>query len=94
VAKGNRTSVEVHLILTQSKDLHVCQGNDTEGLVDLKGINGALLNTGMLQGFWDREGRGRGELGRVLCCVAPAEDLADRGEVVFLESGFGDEDEG
>ena len=48
----------------------------------------------MLESLGDGKGGCGGELGGVLCSIAPTENLSNGLQVVLLESGFGDEDKG
>jgi hypothetical protein len=94
VAQRDRTTMKVYLCLVNAKNLHVCECDDTEGLVDLKRVDCALLNSGVLQSLGHGKSWRSGELGGVLCGIAPSNDLANRLEVVLLQRGFRDEYEG
>src|SRR5215469_4002372 len=88
MSQGHSATMNVDLVWRQTKQLHVCQRNDTEGLVDLERINLILLNAGMLKGFGDRKGRCGSELGRILRSVAPTQDFCNRLEVSLLQHAF------
>jgi hypothetical protein len=94
VSQRDRATIHVNLILVDTQDLHVRERDDAESLVDLEGVDGGLLDSGMGESLGHGERGSRGELGGVLGSIAPAEDLSDGGEVVLLEGGFGDENEG
>jgi hypothetical protein len=47
VANGDSTAVEVDLVLREAKQLHICKGYNTEGLVYFKDINILLRHTGV-----------------------------------------------
>lgn len=88
VSEGDSTTVKVDLVLAKVQDLHVCKSYNTEGLVDLEGVDRALLNTGVLESFGDGQSRGSGELGRVLSSIAPTKDLSDRLQAQLLQFCF------
>ena len=92
VAKRNSASVEVDLVLTDVEQLHVGQCDNGEGLVDLEGVDGALLDTSVLERLGDSKSGGGGELGGVVRSVSPAEDLSDGLQVVLLKGSLGNED--
>ena len=86
--------MQVNLLLAQVEQLHIRKRDNAKGLVDLESVHSALLDASMLEGLGDSEGRCGSELGGVLSGVAPAKNLGDGLQVVLLEGGFGDEDEG
>lgn len=88
MAERDSTTVQVDLVFWDTKDLHVGERNDTEGLVDLEGIDSRELYLGVLQSLGHGERRGGGELGGVLLSVTPAEDLSNGLEAVLLDSLF------
>jgi hypothetical protein len=94
VTKSNGTSVKVDLVFADAQDLHVRQGNDTEGFVDLESINGGELDLGVLQSLGHGQSGGSGELGGVLLSVTPAKDLANGLQSVLLDSFFRGENKG
>lgn len=94
MAKRNGTSMQVDLVLTDVEELHVGQCDNGEGLVDLEGVDGALLDTSVLERLGDSKSGSSGELGRVVGGVSPSEDLGNGLQVVLLKGGFGDEDKG
>jgi hypothetical protein len=94
MAERNGSTVEVDLVFLDAEDLHVGKSDDTERLVDLERIDGGQLNLGVLQGLGHGESRSRGELGRVLLRVTPAEDLTNGLKAVLLNGLFGGKNEG
>jgi len=86
--------MQIDFLLAQTQQFHIRQRHHGKSLIDLERVDVFLLHTRVLQRFRDRQ-RGRGcEFRRCLRRVAPAEDLSDGFEVVFLERGFGAEDYG
>jgi len=94
VAHRDGSSMGVNLLYWDSEDLLVRQSNDTESLVDLKVVDVLEGNTSVSEGLGDSKRGGSGELDGLVSSLSPAEDLGYRGEIVFLESGGGDEDDG
>jgi hypothetical protein len=88
VAKSNRTTVQVDLILAQSQQLHVRERNNGESLIDLERIDGALLDPCVLERLGNSERGSGGELGWVLSCVAPAKNLSNGLQAVLLNCLF------
>lgn len=93
MADGDGTTVQVDLVFFNTKDLHVGEGNDTEGLVDLESVDSGELHLCVLQSLGHGERRGGGELGGVLLRVTPAEDLSNGLEAVLLDSLLRGKDE-
>ena len=94
VADGDGAAVDVDLFGVDAEDLHVGEGDDGEGLVDLVEVDVLGLEAGVLDGLGDGEGGGDGEALGLALGVAPAEDLGDGLEAELLELGLGDEDDG
>ncbi len=94
VTESDSTSVKVDLILCDTKDLHVGQRNNTEGLVDLEGVDGGEVHLGVLQSLGHGQGRSSGELGGVLLSITPAKNLANGLKTVLLDSLFRGENNG
>lgn len=86
--------MKVDLVLADTQDLHVCESNDTKGLVDLKGVDVVLAHACVLQSLGHGKSRCSGELGGVLSSVTPSEDLCNGLQVELLELGLGDENDG
>jgi len=86
--------MEVDLIFGDAQNLHVCKRDNTEGLVDFKGIDSGQLDLGVLQSLRYSECGRSGEFGWVLLSIAPAKNLANGLQVVLLDSGFGGENKG
>jgi hypothetical protein len=93
VAKCNSTTVDVDLVFADTQNLHVRKRDNTEGLVDLESVNSGLLDLGVLQSLGHSEGGRGGELGRVLLSISPSKNLANRLEVVLLDSSLRRKDE-
>lgn len=85
MAQSDGTAVLVHLLLLDLEDLHVGEGDDGEGLVDLVRVDGLLFHAGVLQRLRDGQGRSGGEPRRRLRRICPAEDLGDGLDVELLE---------
>lgn len=94
MAESNGATVEVDLLLADVEELHVGEGDDGEGLVDLVGVDLGLGDAGVLEGLGDGESRGGGELGGRVSGIAPAEDLSDGLEAVLLHVFLAGEDQG
>ena len=85
VAESDGTAVEVDLLLVDVEELHVGEGDDGEGLIDLVGVDLGLGHAGVLESLGDGESGSGGELGGRVGGVGPAEDLSDGLEVVLLD---------
>lgn len=94
MAESDGTTVEVDLVLTDAAELHVGKSDDGEGLVDLESVNGADLDTGVLQSLGHGERGSGGELVRRVSSIAPAPDLSNGLQTVLLDGLLGSEDDG
>lgn len=86
--------MDVDLVLRETEELHVSEGDNAERFVDFECINSVLRNAGMLEGLGDGQGRGGGELAGLLGGVSPPHDLGNGLQVKFLQLGLGNEDDG
>lgn len=94
VSNGDRTTVNVDLVLGETKKLQIGKSHNTEGLVDLKGIDGVLGHTGVLQGLGDSQSRSSGELAGLMRSVTPTQDLGNRLEAELLHLSLGNQNNG
>lgn len=94
VTDGNSTTVDVDLILGEAEQLHVGQSDNTEGLVDLEGVNRLLGHASVLQSLGDSQGGGGGELAGLLLGITPAADLSDGLQAKLLDLSLGHQDDG
>ena len=93
MSNGNSTTVDVDLFLRETEELQVGKSHNTEGLVDLEGIDSILGDTGVLESLRDGQSRGSGELAGLLLSVTPAENLGNGLEAKLLDLGLGNQDD-
>ena len=88
MTKRDSATVEVDFVFADFQNLHVCQCDDAESLVDLEGVYSRQIDLSMLQGLGHSKGGSGGELGWVLFGVAPAQNLGNGLQVVLLDGSF------
>ena len=72
MTNGDSSSMKIDFVGRQSQQLHVRKRNDTECLVDLKGINIVLVHARMFQSLGNCQCGGGGEFAGLMCCVTPS----------------------
>lgn len=80
MAEGDGSAVDVDAAVVEVHQLHVCEGDDGEGLIDLVVIDVGEGDSGVSEGAGHGEGGGRGEILGGLLSVAEAEHTGDGGE--------------
>lgn len=94
VAESHSATVQVDLVLVDVEELHVGEGDNGEGLVDLVGVDLLLGHASVLESLRDGESGCGGELGGCVGSITPAENLSDGLKVVLLDVVLAGEDEG
>lgn len=92
VANGNRAAVDVDFVSRKVEELHVGEGNDGEGLVDLVKVDIVLSETGVLDGLGDGGSRSDSEALRLTLGIGPAQNLGNGLNTELLDLGLGHED--
>lgn len=92
VADGDGAAIDVDLAGVEVQELHVGEGNDGEGLVDLVKVNVLVGETGVLDSLGDGQGGSNGEALGLARSVTPSEDLGNGLEAELLDFGLRHED--